>query len=48
MATASFEGDLNLKATELTLGLPGTESQRCNKRSVSENEKGSEDAPPAK
>lgn len=56
---SSYEGsDLNLKATELTLGLPGTEAQRINKkRSASslstgnlEIEKISEDAsdPPAK
>lgn len=56
---SSYEGsDLNLKATELTLGLPGTEAQRINKKrsansSLSsgniEIEKISEDAsPPAK
>ncbi|CAM8983617.1 unnamed protein product [Rhodiola kirilowii] len=33
---APYEGDLNLTATELTLGLPGTESQRGIKRSATE------------
>uniref|UniRef100_A0A7N0UDL8 Auxin-responsive protein n=1 Tax=Kalanchoe fedtschenkoi TaxID=63787 RepID=A0A7N0UDL8_KALFE len=52
-AVAAYGGDLNLEATELKLGLPGTESQRCNKRSAldlsignPENVKKSDEAPP--
>lgn len=53
-AAATFESDLNLKATELRLGLPGTDSldpasssssSRSNKRAIGGEERRSKSGP---